>query len=117
KPTGAAKLLSLLSRSHSEASAQKVPDPQCVRKLSAFHWGKDPVLLFVGRLIAAKGAQELMLALPYLFKSIPRLKVVIVGEGPLRPSLEDLLCSLRTGSKDKIRISGKAITDSNGYMD
>ncbi|MGH8061494.1 MAG: glycosyltransferase, partial [Pseudoxanthomonas sp.] len=45
------------------------------------------VVLYVGRLVAEKGLRELMDATRLLASSRPALKVVLVGEGPLRGEL------------------------------
>lgn len=74
------------------------------RKISLHHIGVDverfapgnkPVelrenrILFVGRLVEKKGLTLLIEALPTLSSRIPDVQLVIAGDGPLRPSLED----------------------------
>jgi glycosyltransferase involved in cell wall biosynthesis len=46
-----------------------------------------PLLGFAGRLVYEKGAQYLLNALPELHSQYPRLRVVIAGDGPYRPTL------------------------------
>ncbi|MCB0405057.1 MAG: glycosyltransferase family 4 protein [Bdellovibrionales bacterium] len=58
-----------------------------------------PTLLFVGRLIAAKGPQCLFWALPHLFNVVPELRIVIAGQGPLREPLECYLSALQRGEQ------------------
>ncbi len=47
------------------------------------------VLLFVGRLHPQKGLETLVDALPPLLEKYPEMHVVLVGDGPLRPWLND----------------------------
>jgi glycosyltransferase involved in cell wall biosynthesis len=47
-----------------------------------------PRLLFVGRLVPEKGLDTVMRALPPLFAHAPRARLVVAGDGPLRPRLE-----------------------------
>lgn len=48
----------------------------------------DRVLAVVGRLEEQKGHRDLLEALPELVRRFPRLKVILVGEGSLRQTLE-----------------------------
>jgi len=61
-------------------------------------WGRAPVAAFVGRLIAAKGLQNLIAAAPLLWKANPLLNIVVVGHGPLREVAELLLAALKAGN-------------------
>ena len=49
---------------------------------------QPPRLLFVGRLVSEKGLDALMGALPPLFTRVPDARLVIAGDGALRPHLE-----------------------------
>jgi glycosyltransferase involved in cell wall biosynthesis len=49
-----------------------------------------PVAVFVGRLAPQKGVKDLILALDVLQHVRPRLRTLIIGDGPSRPSLEEL---------------------------
>jgi glycosyltransferase involved in cell wall biosynthesis len=49
---------------------------------------QPPRLLFVGRLVPAKGLDAVMSALPPLFRRVPQARLVVAGDGPLRPHLE-----------------------------
>jgi glycosyltransferase involved in cell wall biosynthesis len=55
----------------------------------------DRVLLFVGRLIYAKGLQDVFPSLKSLIEVEPRLKMVVVGDGPYRTDLEDMVKKLK----------------------
>ena len=46
------------------------------------------IVLSVGRLVARKGFDTMLMALPQLLRSIPDLQYVIVGEGPYHSELE-----------------------------
>jgi colanic acid/amylovoran biosynthesis glycosyltransferase len=58
-------------------------------------------VLFVGRLVEKKGCEYLLRAMQLVQRSHPRSELTIIGEGPLRPSLEalakelDLRCQFR----------------------
>jgi len=55
------------------------PDPQAQR---------EPVVLFVGRLVAKKGGADLIRAMADVQASRPDVELVMVGDGPLRHELE-----------------------------
>lgn len=77
----------------------KNPDEDVESKLDAVDWGSDSVLAFVGRLIPAKGIHALIGALPLVLERAPKLRVIVVGHGPLRESLEALLFALSRGDR------------------
>ena len=54
----------------------------------------DPVLLCVGNLLTHKGQALLIEALPLLQARYPKALLVLIGEGPDRPRLEQLATSL-----------------------
>jgi colanic acid/amylovoran biosynthesis glycosyltransferase len=51
---------------------------------------RDPMVLFVGRLVEKKGCQYLIKAMARVQALLPHVKLVIIGDGPLRTSLEQL---------------------------
>jgi glycosyltransferase involved in cell wall biosynthesis len=54
-------------------------------------WGarpEDPVLLYVGRLAAEKNLATLLAAFEHARRAAPGTKLVLVGEGPMRPELQ-----------------------------
>lgn len=94
----------------------KAPDAGAEAKLSAIDWAEDEVLLFVGRLISAKGPQEVLAALPRLLEARPRLRWVVVGHGPLREPLEAMVRAMETGDRllwDKLVAWGRALERSD----
>jgi colanic acid/amylovoran biosynthesis glycosyltransferase len=51
---------------------------------------REPVVLFVGRLTEKKGCEYLIRAIAPVQAQMPEVKLVIIGEGPLKPTLEAL---------------------------
>ncbi|MCA1991984.1 MAG: glycosyltransferase, partial [Coleofasciculus sp. S288] len=49
---------------------------------------REPVVLFVGRLVEKKGCEYLIRAMSLVQQTQPDVELVIIGDGPLRPSLE-----------------------------
>jgi colanic acid/amylovoran biosynthesis glycosyltransferase len=49
---------------------------------------RDPVILFVGRLVERKGPEFLIRAAAEVQKELPQVELVVVGDGPLRAALE-----------------------------
>lgn len=66
---------------------------------------KVPTVLYLGRLTSAKSIHVLIQSIATLRKHVPRLKVVIAGDGPHRGTLERLTKSL--GLTQMIRFVGK----------
>jgi colanic acid/amylovoran biosynthesis glycosyltransferase len=56
-----------------------IPDQSVVR---------EPVVLFVGRLVEVKGCEHLIRAMAPIQAEIPEAELVVAGDGPLRVSLE-----------------------------
>ncbi|MGH7482133.1 MAG: glycosyltransferase [Longimicrobiales bacterium] len=78
----------------------KAPDADLEERLHHVDWRRDPILLFVGRLIAAKGAQAIIVALPEILRVRPDSRLILVGHGPLREPLEALVWALHRGDRD-----------------
>jgi glycosyltransferase involved in cell wall biosynthesis len=57
----------------------------------------DRLVVFVGKLIASKGAELLLAAWPLVLAREPRARLVIVGFGAFRPALERLARDLERG--------------------
>jgi len=49
---------------------------------------RDPIILFVGRLVESKGAEFLIRAAAEVQRQLPAMELVLIGEGPLRADLE-----------------------------
>jgi glycosyltransferase involved in cell wall biosynthesis len=68
--------------------------------------GNDAIVItFVGRLIYAKGAQDLISAFPRIKDTAPNAKLLIVGGGPYRAELEKL--ARQTDCSSSILFSGQ----------
>ena len=78
----------------------KLPDEQADERLRRIDWVNDQTMVFVGRIIAWKGIQSLVAALPFAIQEVPRLKVIVVGHGPLREPMEAMTWALRNGRRD-----------------
>ncbi len=51
---------------------------------------REPIVLFAGRLVEKKGCEFLLRAMADVQRILPEVKLVILGDGPLRSSLEIL---------------------------
>lgn len=81
----------------------KLPDAGLEDGLSRVDWAHDDVLLYVGRLIAAKGVQYVVAALPEVLRRHPTARLVLVGHGPLREPLETMVWALEQGDVPLLR--------------
>ena len=63
-----------------------------------------PLIGAIGRMVWQKGFEYLIEAIPATIKTSPNAKILIVGDGPLRKSLEDLSEKLRV--KDNVIFTG-----------
>lgn len=74
----------------------KVPADK-VRKIRERYGIKDDdlMILFLGRLVAVKGIDKLIMALPHILTKVPTAKLVIVGVGELQEYLTNLTRTLR----------------------
>ena len=82
-----------------DAYEGKRPDADCAAKLGRIDWDHDAILIFVGRLIAAKGVHAVLTAMPSILAQRPDARLVIVGHGPLRERLECMLRALQNGDR------------------
>lgn len=80
----------------------KAPDQDVEEKLQQVDWEHDAVLLFVGRLISAKGLQSGLAALPLLLAEDPGIRLIVVGHGPLREPMEAFLWGLEHGDRELV---------------
>jgi len=70
---------------------------------------EPPQLLFVGRLVAEKGLDAVLSFLPPLFARSPHPRLVVAGDGPLRPQLEAQAAAL--GLSRYVRFLGAVSPD------
>lgn len=68
-------------------------------------WTDRPVIVCVSRLMARKGQDELIRALPEVHKTSPMASLIIVGEGPYRKDLESLV--KKFGLEEFVHLTGK----------
>lgn len=83
---------------------QEVSDTQ-IETFRQRHGVAGPMLLTVGRLIAEKGHDTVLAALPALLEEKPELTYVVVGGGPDEERLRELADEL--GVADHVRFLGK----------
>jgi glycosyltransferase involved in cell wall biosynthesis len=77
---------------------------------AGFGWrGDAPLVLFAGRLAPQKGVEDLVAAIDLVQYNVPELRVLIVGDGPLRRRLEATAHAFRldgmvrfTGHRDDV---------------
>jgi len=67
------------------------------------------IIVFLGRLIYAKGVQDLISAFPIVRQAIPNVKLLVVGDGPYRCQLEEL--ASRTDCSRDIKFLGQKSQD------
>ncbi len=81
------------------------PDPAARRRIrDRYGIGDSPLLLTVSRLVARKGQDTLIRAMPQLLRTVPDLRLLIVGDGPDGRRLRGLACGL--GVIDRIVFAG-----------
>jgi len=82
------------------------PDPAARRMIRERHGvaPEAPLLLSVSRLVARKGQDSLIKAVPAITDEVPNLRVLIVGDGPDAPRLRGLIASL--GLTDQVILAG-----------
>lgn len=68
------------------------------------HWAKSkvPTILCVSRLVAYKRVGDLIWAFAILIKKTPNLKLILVGRGPEKTKLQNIIKMLKLNSKVKI---------------
>jgi phosphatidyl-myo-inositol dimannoside synthase len=74
------------------------PGPRPAWISEQYQVGNDPLLVTVGRLVKKKGHQTVLRALPAVLKVHPKLKYVVVGDGPERKRIEMLTSELGLGA-------------------
>jgi glycosyltransferase involved in cell wall biosynthesis len=62
----------------------------------------EPIVLYFGKFLAAKGVGELMLAVPAILDRVPQARIVFVGFGSYREHLEGMVQGLATGDLDQV---------------
>lgn len=66
--------------------------------------GREKLLLFVGSLIQRKGGGDLIRAMVEVVRQFPDYRLVMIGEGPLKQSWQNLVSEL--GLQEQVRLVG-----------
>jgi glycosyltransferase involved in cell wall biosynthesis len=70
---------------------------------------RDNRIIFVGRLVEKKGVSYLLEAMVGVIKAFPDVELIIVGDGPFRPSLEQQ--TIRAGLQEHVKFHGKVMNE------
>jgi glycosyltransferase involved in cell wall biosynthesis len=92
-PAAALPPRSSFARSTAEAAAA----------LGALAPGRDPIVVYVGKLIASKGVELLLAAWPLVLGRVAGARLLVVGFGAFREQLEGLGTALSRGDLDAAR--------------
>lgn len=65
---------------------------------------KDEIIVFIGNLYKFSGLTDFIYQFPEVIRQIPKAKLLIVGDGDLRPKLERVIAEL--GVRDRVSITG-----------
>lgn len=82
---------------------RSAPDEALEAKLGGIDWTEAKTVVFVGRLMAAKGMPALMMAFPRVAAAHPGARLLVAGTGGLREALEALAWALARGRGDLVR--------------
>jgi 1,2-diacylglycerol 3-alpha-glucosyltransferase len=78
-------------------------------------WGKDIVMISVGRLASEKNWDTLLHAAALVIQAIPHFRLVLIGDGPDRKDLEDLAKEL--GIRRRVTFTGsRPFSEVPSYM-
>ena len=74
-------------------------------------WGIEdaPVIVSIGRLVARKGSDQLIKAMPEVLQQFPKSKLLLVGTGNYQKRLEKLVCNLKV--QDSVIFTGRVEHD------
>ncbi len=79
-----------------------------VSPLPLKQFGADsPTVLFVGRLAPQKAPEVLLDAVPLVLERFPDVHFLLVGDGPLKPLLQQRLATLEEPFKEKVHLVGR----------
>lgn len=74
----------------------------------------EKMVYFIGRLVAEKGVQVLIKAVPQILRQFPDTKFVISGKGPYQDHLENLAAKL--GVREKVYFTGFANDETRNLL-
>lgn len=95
----------------------EAPDADVDERLRRIDWGDGPVVVYVGRLIAAKGAPIVVAAFARILQTVPDARLVIAGTGGLREPMEALVWALASGEAGLAREIARLGSALEGYPD
>ena len=81
------------------------PGPKPVDLVERYRLKSAPTILCVGRLVKRKGQDKLIKALPEIKDEFPNVRLLLVGEGPLRKKLSKLVKKLQL--EDNVIFTGR----------
>jgi glycosyltransferase involved in cell wall biosynthesis len=82
--------------------ARSAPDAHAEAKLGGLDWQGAKTVLYVGRLIAAKGVPSVVMAFPDVVRQHPEARLLVAGAGGLREAMEALVWALAEGRRDLV---------------
>jgi glycosyltransferase involved in cell wall biosynthesis len=91
-------------RNAARIDAFDMPDSTGRARLRELAGGDGPIVLAAGRLSPEKGIHVLLESAPSICHSIPKVRFVVLGEGPERPRLERRIAEL--GITNSFRLVG-----------
>ena len=83
-----------------ESYDQRIVDADLVRRWPELK-DSDPLIVYFGKFLPAKGVGELMLTIPKILEKIPQARFLFIGFGSFREHLEGIVQSFKTGNKEE----------------
>ncbi|MCK5572075.1 MAG: glycosyltransferase, partial [Bacteroidetes bacterium] len=84
--------------------ASKSYDQRAVDADLLYRWPlleeNEPIIIYVGKFLAAKGVGELLVLAPTVLERVPEARFIFVGFGEYREHLEGIIRALETGELD-----------------
>ena len=68
----------------------------------------EPVIMYFGKFLAAKGVGELLVAIPKVLAMIPRARFIFVGFGSYREHMEAMIQALGQGDLEAFKVFARA---------
>ena len=78
-------------------------DGDAGRALQRLRPGKERIIAYTGKLIVSKGVDLLLAAWPLVLERVPEARLVVVGFGAYRETLERMASALAAGDVDAVR--------------
>ncbi|MGI9144549.1 MAG: glycosyltransferase family 4 protein [Candidatus Planktophila sp.] len=86
-----------------------IPQPDSMAKRISLGLENKKIIISVGRLVHRKGQDKLIEAMPMIIKRIPNAHLLLVGEGPYRGHLENLVRKLNL--QENVTFAGRILFD------